>query len=70
MFNPQPPPPPSPPHSCFWAVTRRHRGLFGNFLAHRNRETVAQLLYSRDFRWFGLLRPQFAICWFLGVLGT
>ena len=52
----------------FLAVTRRHRGVFGEFLAHRKREQFAQLSYSRDFRWFGLLRPQFAIYWFLGGL--
>ena len=39
-------------------------------MAHRKRVCVAQLSYSRDFRWFGLLRPQFAIYWFLGDLGT
>ena len=39
-------------------------------MAHRNRETIAQLSYNRDFLWFGLLRPQFAIYWFLGVWGT
>ena len=54
----------------FWAVTRRHRGFFGKFLAHQKREQLAQLSYARDFRWFGLLRPQFAIYWFLGVWGT
>ena len=55
--------------SQFAAVTRCHRGVFRRFLAHRNRETVAQLLYNRDFRWFGLLWPQFAIYWFLGSGG-
>ena len=53
----------------FLAVTRRHRGVFGEFLAHRKRVRIAQLSYSRDFRWFSLLRPQFAIYWFLGGLG-
>ena len=52
----------------FLAVTRRHRGVFGKFLAHWKRLRIAQLSYSRDFRWFGLLRPQFAIYWFLGGL--
>ena len=31
------------------AVTRRHRGVFGNVLAHWNRVRVAQLSYSRNF---------------------
>ena len=64
MFNPP------PIEHFFLAVTRCHRGVVGKFLAPRNRETVAQLSYNRGFRWFGLLRPQFAMYWFLGVWGT
>ena len=30
------------------AVTRRHRGVFGHVLAHRNRVRVAQVSYSDD----------------------
>ena len=56
--------------ACFLAVTRCQPGSFRIFLAHQNRETVAQLSYSCDFPWFGLLRPQFAIYWFLGIWGT
>ena len=37
-------------------------------MTQQNRETVAQLSYNRDFRWFGLLRLQFAIYWFWGGL--
>ena len=51
------------PEMAVLAVTRRYRGVFRIFLAHRKRVRVAQLSYSRDFRWFGLLRPQFAIYW-------
>ena len=64
MFNP-----PTPIELVFLAVTRCHRGVFGKFLARRNRETIAQLSYNRDFRWFGLLRPRFAIYWFQGSGG-
>ena len=30
------------------AITRRHRGVFGNVLAHRNRVRVAQISYYDD----------------------
>ena len=65
-------PHPHPLEPFFLAVTRRHRGDFGKFLAHWNRVRVrvAQLSYNGDFRWFGLLRPQFTIFWVLGVWGT
>ena len=33
-----------PPLGTFLAVSRRHRGFFGKFLAHRNRETIAHIL--------------------------
>ena len=36
------------------AVTRRHRRVFGNVLAHRNRVRVAQLSYSNDVGGFHL----------------
>ena len=54
--------------SAVSAVIRRHQGVFGSFLGHRNRVRVAhELSYILHFRWFGLLRPQFAIYWiFLG----
>ena len=52
----------------FLAVTRRHRGVFREFLAHQKRARIAHILYRRDCRWFGLLRPQLAIDWFLGGL--
>ena len=42
------------------------RGSFGIFSAHRNRVRVAQLPYKRNFRWFGLLRLQFALYWSFG----
>ena len=51
------------------AVTRRRRGVFGIFLAHRNWICVAQLSNTLHFRWFGLLRSQFAIYWMFGGLG-
>ena len=38
------------------AITRRHRGVFGNVLAHRNRVRVAQLSYSDD---VGGFHPSF-----------
>ena len=44
-MTPYPPPPTPPPMiGSIWAVTRRYRGVFRKFLAHRNRETVAHIL--------------------------
>ena len=54
------------PEMAVLAVTRRHRGVFGIFLAHRNRVRIAQLSYIDDVGW---CLPNFpAICDLL-VLG-
>ena len=37
-----------------FAITRRHRGVFGNVLPHRNRVRVAELSYSDDVGGFHL----------------
>ena len=54
------------PEMAVLAVTRRHRGVFGIFLAHRNRVRIAQLSSIDDVGW---CLPNFpAICDLL-VLG-
>ena len=44
-------PPRSGPKMAVLAVTGRHRGIFGIFLAHPNRVRIAQLSYVDDVGW-------------------
>ena len=69
MFNPPYPPPPPPPRAVL-AVTWRHQGVFGIFLAHRNRVCVAQLSYFDNVGWYLKNFPAIRDLLVLGGLGN